>query len=447
MKLLRRLVPLLALISLVCGGAMLSKGSILANQRLMMKASGRRSVPAESDYVRGVYDRPLSNDVETIGRAMQALDFARQFDQSKLLERFFGYCNVQRFLGDDLACTRETVRSAIDKAARLAPNAQWAVDAQLAPQLASALSLSLATEPVIRASTDSYGFWEYHSYDGPGLLRYENPAHGAFVIIAARNDSAWEVTGFKGRLTLSPPGAMPIALECDWLPFPFRWPGPLTPGTEAIRLCKERSTVKVDELLAAVHQARQDGSLSIRLEGFSLENPYVRVVDDDEGPQHLFTVHAEGNFSGWFGPHGLTPSISDQVARELAQLRCDKIASCPSTTEVASLALYDFFDQHHVWLPLLIGLLMGITIGGLRRSLAVGGILSGTLLLGAVGGLGYFFYLVSKSHGEGAGFAAMGLVGLTIIGANAFILWVPSLFVGIWLMKSLRKFADADGAS
>jgi hypothetical protein len=44
---------------------------------------------------------PWTTIPETIAKATQILDLAAQPQQSKLLVRFFAYCNVQRLLGQD----------------------------------------------------------------------------------------------------------------------------------------------------------------------------------------------------------------------------------------------------------------------------------------------------------------------------------------------------------
>ena len=111
-----RLVGLAAWAILVLGAGMYVTGSHLAAQRFMTQVAGPTSLPAQSDYVSQAYGQRLGNDAEMIARATQILDLAALREQSRRLRRFFAYCNVQRLLGQDDACTRETVRSAVDKA-------------------------------------------------------------------------------------------------------------------------------------------------------------------------------------------------------------------------------------------------------------------------------------------------------------------------------------------
>jgi hypothetical protein len=241
-----RLFGLAAWAMLVLGAGLYVTGSHLAAQRFMTQVAGPTSLPAQSDYVSQAYGQRLGNDPEMIGKVTEILDLAAQREQSKRLRRFFGYCNVQRLLGRDDACTRETVRSAVDKAEGLATDEQWPVDNELASSLNQALSFSLATERQMRDGIDSPGFWQYHQYDGPGVLSYGNARH-AFILLAAKNQARWEIARFRAWLTL--PANPPIELKCDRNPFPFQWGHPLTPSTEVIRVCQQPEGLKLSDLL------------------------------------------------------------------------------------------------------------------------------------------------------------------------------------------------------
>lgn len=436
MKRVPRLLGLAAWAILALGVGLYLTGSHLAAQRFMTQRLGPASLPTQSDYVTQVYKQRLSNDAAMIAKALQILDLAAQRQQSKQLRRFFAYCNVQRLMGQDDACTRQTVRSALDEADGLAAEAQWPVDDTLAHILDHTLTFSLATERQMRDNIDAPGFWQYHQYDSPGILSYDKAAH-AFILLAVKNQGPWEIARFKAWLKL--PGNSPIELRCDWNPFPFQWRHPLSPQTEVIRVCRQPESLKVSDLISAVRQA-QLSSLSVRLEEFELKNPYARVTVTGEGDLRGFTLHPVAEFTAEYAPDSVQRSVDSEVQAELKQVNCARIGSCYSQTQSISLALYEFFQKNYLLLPMLVGALMGIGIGGLfARSLLWGGIVAAIFSICILGGLAVAFHAAgSRAPGESRAWAEWGTMVIGVMATRALLLWLPGLFLGLLLAKSVR---------
>ncbi len=440
MKVLR-LVTILTVLSALIGGAhMFVTGSGEADRQRMEQSIGRTSIPADSSVVRAVYDQPVGTDSAALARAMQILGYADKWDQARLLARFFSYCGVQRLLGEGDACSRETVRTAVGKVTGLSPNTQWPVESELETKLTQALSVSLADEEVMRRSTSELQ-WRRLSYDSPGILRYDSPTNGAYIFIAARNNSAWEITGFSTRVRLQLAGAATFELKCrSWVPFPFSWPEPLGPGKAAVGYCERPDTIKLDDLLAAVHDA-QRSPLSVWVEEFAVKDPLVRVIDLGAAPTHSYAVRLVGDLPAPSRSAG-APSPSMQVARELATVDCSQTGTCPSAYQKASLSVFNFLQHNLPLIPAIVGLLLGIGVGAMfRRSLLTGGLLSAAMLACIIGGLAYLFHRIDSGGGE-KGFALMGMVGLTQVAAIGFVIWLPALFAGVLLARFLWARAE-----
>jgi hypothetical protein len=442
LKLALRLIGVAAWAFLALGIALMTTGSKLAAERFMTHAIGPSRLPAQSEYIRGVYDQQLGNDIETVSGAMQILKLAGQSQQSKLILQFFAHCNVQRLLGQEDACTRETMRSAMDKAKELAPDSQWPVDDELEARLAHVLSFSLATEQQMRDGIHSPGFWQYHQYAGPGVLTYDNGKH-AFILLAVHNHGRWEVARFHASLTL--PGNR-IELKCDWNPFPFGWAHPLSPDTEVIRVCEQAATLKLEELLPAIEQAQRDGSLSVRLREFELKNPGVGITDEDAGAQHHFSLHPLSAFTTEFAPDSIPFGLGSKIQRELNQTDCQKLGTCRSLTQSASLAFYDYFQKYYPAVPFLVGLLMGIGIGGLfARSLRYSGIVAAAGVICTVGALTVAFHAAgNRAPGEARAWAEWGTMGIAVLAVGALLLWVLGLAVGTAVTRLIRGRAGSE---
>ena len=212
-----------------------------------------------------------------------------------------------------------------------------------------------------------------------------------------------------------------------------RWTRPL--GSQ-----QTRNGLKLSDLLPAVRQA-QLGSLSVRLEEFELKNPYVRVTVAGEGTLHRLTLHSVATAE--FAQDSVLPSVSSELQRELKQVSCAKIGSCLSPVQSASLALHDFFQRNYVLMPLLVGALMGIGIGGFfARSLLWGGIIAAVFGICTIGGIALAFRAAgSLPPGESRGWAEWGTMGIAVVAIGALLLWIPGLFLGLLLTKWLRASA------
>lgn len=427
MDLPRKIIALAAWAALALAVGMLVNGARLATRQSIAREAGPGRLPAQSEFIRRIYAQPVGNDADSIDRATRVLDLAGQHDLAMRLTDFFAYCNIERLRGQDDACTRESVRSAVDRNDVPASDAEWPVDGNLASDLEHALSFSLATEQQMRDGIQSPGFWEYHRYDGPGVLTYDNPTHGALIFLAVRNRSRWEVARFKARLELQGDNAGPMELRCDQNPFPFFWLHPFTPGTEVLRVCRAPDSVKLPDLLAAVRRLQHSDSLPIRLDEFELKQPYVRVSIEDDGTTHPITLHPVRDFTAEFIPN--TGTAASRLPQELSNVSCQELATCLPAGEAASLALYNFFQRNTLALPVLAGVLMGIGIGGLiRRSLRTGGIIVGVVVVGAIA-------IIAVSFQS----SAMLAFGLTVIALGAVPLWFAGFFLGILLTRPLHQ--------
>ncbi|MGH8141395.1 MAG: hypothetical protein ACREU2_02565 [Steroidobacteraceae bacterium] len=447
MKYLPRVIAVIALAALVFWPSIYTTGSRAARarpmSRPMSRALGVTGVPADSDYIRSVYARAVGTDADAVLREALMLSLAGQRQQSKLLERFFAYCSVQRFIGENAACTNQTVRAAVDRAPGLSPGDKWPIGGELESKLAEALTFSLANEPLLRRSTDQTT-WSTLTYEGPGLLGYNRQVKGAYVLLAVRNQSSWEMVNLVVRLRLPSSHSAPIALECStWaVPFPFSSPRVLRPQSEAIVYCDPPRNIALGDLLAAVKAAQQQPSLAIQIEEFTLEEPLVTVADDG-APLHQFTAHVVRNVS-FMVQNGNRPRTEAEVIdRELAGVTCSQLSTCPSLFQSASLALFGLFAKVPlVALPIIVGLLMGLCVGGFfRRTLLFGGIAVALVLVCTIGGYFYALHQIFVSKGE-HGFALLGMVKLAQLGVIAFVLWLPALFIGVQITKPLWALAE-----
>jgi hypothetical protein len=448
MTLRARVLGVAAWATLVLGIVMYSAGSHLAARQFMTQANGPASIPAESPYVSQVYDQRLSNDFYTVARAIYVLDLAGEHERSKRLARFFAFCNVQRLLGQDDACTRETVRTAEDAGSGLPSgdlwgsglpsDAQWKVDDELASRLNQVLSFSLATERQMHDGINSYGFWNYNQYESSGVLSHDN-GKNASIVLAARNQGRWEVAGFRARLTL--PAEHLIELDCGRDLFPFHWLHPLTPATEVIRVCWRNGGLDLPDMLPAIQKMQYQDPLPVQLEEFEIKKPYVRVTVESDGNVRRFTLHPAPSFTTEFARFSVPLSVSNEVARELKYMSCEKLNSCPSPGESAALGFYDFCSATFLLLPFFVGILMGIGIGGLFvKSLGSAGFIATAVTLCAIGVPVVLFQVAASGpRSEGRSWALFGIMGLGVLTIGALLLWIPGFLVGFGLTKWVRE--------
>ncbi len=429
-----RALAVFALAALALCADMLMTGWRLDSQRFLTRVDGVNRIPAESEYVRSVYDKQVGTDAAALMKAAEILNRAGLGQQSQLLALYFSYCNVQRFLGESTTCSNLTVRAAVDRAAGLAPSDQWSVDGPLESKLADAFSFSLATESLLRESIAERD-WSRLNYEGPGILHYDTPVHGAYLFLAVHNRTPWEITGLRIRLQLH----LPLEIRCSTdIPFPFFRPAAFGPRTETLAYCDPRGDVNPENLLTAVREAQHEGTLSVWVEDFMIEDPHVQVVDNGKSPVHRFTVSLAYNLSS-LSRQAPGQSVSEQVSREISAISCSRTANCPSKFESTSLALFDFINKNIALplIPIAVGLLLGVGIGGLfRRSFLVVGILSAVVLACVIGAAVSEFHGINSRGGE-KGFALLGMSYLLYMSAIGFMLCVPAMLVGAALMRSL----------
>lgn len=441
MKYLPRAIALIALTALIVAPDVYTTGLRQGGMRPMPRDIWHTGLPADSDYIRALYARPMGTDVEAVLGEGLLLSKAGQRQQAELLQKYFAYCGVLRFIGEDAGCSGQTVRSAVDKASKLSlsPWDQWPIGNDLESKLTDAVSLSLANEQILRQSTDQTT-WSTLTYEGPGILGYDGQVKGAYVLLAAHNRSAWGIENLVVRLEL------PIPLECSsWVvPFPFFSPRVLQPHSDAILYCALPRSAPLDDLLVAVEALQHQGSLPIHVEEFTLKDPPVVVADSGNAPFPRFTAHLVRDLP-IVGYAGTRPqSVGAVIDHELAGVTCSQLATCPSLFESASVALFHFFGNAPALLPIIVGLLMGLCIGGFsRRTLVFGSVVVALVLLCTVGGFAYLFHQISMSKDpETQGFGMLGMVKLTGLSGVVFLLWFPAMLVGIQITKPLRAISE-----
>lgn len=373
MRSLLRSVAAIAISSVVVWACMWHAGAKLAErQSRALGVQISRRLSSDSQYMAGVYAQRVGNDPQSIGQALALLSMARQSEQEERLKRFFGYCNVRRFLGQDDACTRETVRSAVGPRAETLGSqfwtTEWPVTGRLASQINGALSFSVASERLMHQATEILTeFSKNNSYAGPGLMLHHGGGVDAFLLVAARNQSRWEITASHAILEVPSPAVAPLDFYCGnsdfWAIGPFG--GEIAPGGQTVDACLERSGAKRDDLLRAVHEAQNHDSISVRVQSLFLKNPYVIVTADTDGPTGLFNV-SPAKF-GVEDFYGFRASIADRTDTKLKAMSCHDTGVCRSQYEAAALAIFDFSSQHASLVSVIVGLLLGIR---LRRPIA-----------------------------------------------------------------------------
>lgn len=440
METLLRSVAAISISGVVVWACMLDSGAKLAERQYY---AGKLS--PDSQYMTAVYAQRVGNEPQSIGRALALLSLAGQSQQAEQLRRFFAYCSVRRFFGQDDACTRETVRSAIGPGGG-APGphfwtTEWPVTAQLASQVNRALSFSLATERLMRQDTESNpGFWISNSYGGPGLILNHGGGIDAFLVISARNRTPWEIKSFRARVELPSGSGAPLVFDCDEAEAKFRSSRPLISGGKMAEGCFLRG-VRYDELLRAIREAQRHDSISGRVERLFLGNPYVLVAAASNKPTAPFEVSpAEPSDYEFYGL-GSRPSIYDREVTELKRVGCHETGNCQSPYEAASLTFYTFSSQHASIVSAIVGLLLGVSFSALsQRSLLFGSTLMAVPLAAAAAFIGYLIY--SLSTGPSGGFGGLAIVGLIGLYVTLLVPSVGGFFVGMALIRLLRGLPE-----
>ncbi|MGN6312388.1 MAG: hypothetical protein ACTHMO_01355 [Rhodanobacteraceae bacterium] len=454
MKYALRSIAVLAITSVVLGICMWRTGFGLAVQQ--ERDHGVAPISTNSKILAAVYAQRVGNDPQSLGRALAILSFAGQSQRAERLRTFFANCNVQRFFGQEDACTRETVRSAVDhpgppQGLGYAPIA-LPLTGQLASEVNQSLSVSLATQDLIRqATTTDPGFWGYNKYGGPGLVFHEAAGIRLYVIIAARNRSPWDIKFFRVRFALPSAAGAPLVFDCDQTDYELQMPNPIVPGGQAVERCIWSNELKDDEVVRAVQAAQHHGPLSAWVEWLALENPHVLVANPDVtyeatekyGPTAPLQVSPEEPSDYEFYGLESHPSIYDRVVTELKGTSCHELGNCQSPFEAASLALFHLSLRTATLMWVVAGLLLGIGWGALvRRSFLFGSVPAGIALAAAVAVIGYLIYGISRTHDESAGFAGLAVVGLVSWFVHLLVPSVVAFFVGIGIIRPLRRLAE-----
>ncbi len=435
-----RAIGLCAIVVLLAGVHLLATGFNESARRGMERQNGMWSIPGDSEFVRSTLASPLADDVHAMGHAAQILTKAGRTSDANLLQTYYADCNAQRLLGTDDACTRETVASAIEKGGALAGRDELAAaPPSLETRIADAVTFFLPDEPRLQASTDQ-NTWRLQRYDGPGVLRYDQPANGAYVFVAARNRSEWTISRVQAVLTLALPNGQSVELTCGpRSPYPF-FMRSMEPGGETTVGCARPDGVPLDDLVSAMHALRADAPPT-RLVGFEVQDPYAAIVHSGKASTPHFGVAPISNlFLDSPDRQDRPDAYRIDLGHELLTMDCHQLDTCPSAYQTLAMAVEAPFEDHLILLPPVIGVLLGLIIGGLaRRALTIGGALAGLLVLVAAIGIALLFQSVSSRGGEN-GFALMAVGALTVGAGVAFILGLPAFFVTLALMRALRSW-------
>ena len=322
---LPRTLALCALATLIVGAILLITGVDESGQRAVEKQNGLTKIPHDSELVRSLLDAPLEDDEDAVDRTSWLLAAADRSNEAVSLNRFVVDCNVRRFVGEDDACHRETVSSAITKGAALTgqPGAR-AAPPNVEARLAQTLSLSWPGEALLRATVDPRNLQRFR-FDGAGVLRYVEPPE-ANVVIAVRNQGPWEVAAWGVRIALSRAGGAPIKFQCDSdRVLPLYRGGSLAVGAQAVAQCYVLSRESQEQATAALLENAAGAGPQAYFGEMTLRNPSVRVTDEGPAASPRFKVEPMGQRP----VGGLRRSLAD-LPHELAAMDCNNIAHCPS---------------------------------------------------------------------------------------------------------------------
>jgi len=294
--------------------------------------------------------------------------------------------------------------------------------------IARALTFFLPDEQLLREQTDRAAWNQLH-YDGPGIARYEGQYPGAFIFIAVHNESPWEIAGFRVRVTVQLAAKGAAELDCDSQIFnPYPGLTVLPPSQTSISHCRLPPNVPINDLVSAIHAA----PLSAQLRELVLVAPNVTIVYAGDTASPRFRVDPN---------YGSIPQPEPESAPAASAAADD---SGPAADEGGpSRALYKFFNANAPLLPILIGFLLGLGIGGLaRRPSRPGAVSGGVVLLGLLGFLVWCLITVQGHDSpELRGNGYMLLIAFTVYGVVGYALFLGGLALGVAGMSALRKVA------
>jgi hypothetical protein len=435
---LPRALALTALGVLIIGSHLAITGFDESARRISEQQSGLRSISADSEFVRALLATPVMDDLADVSRTVEILRIAGREADAQALQRFFESCNVERMLGTDDACRSATVDAAI-AAGRTAP--RQPADPAPAPsgleaQLAAAWTFGMPDESRLRSATDPNTLRLVH-YDSPGVLRYETPANGAYLFIVARNRSPWRVTTVDARLALQRADRSALELECSSArTYPFYGPA-AAPGGDTLAACKRPDNMSVDELLAAVRAIVDPSAPSARPTRFYTENPYTEVVDRGTAVSPRFTI-APIRSIFFKGIDRNARRSEKPTPLELLAIDCHRLATCPTAYQSFAMTFVHPLEAHLIALPVIVGILLGVIVGGLfRRAFTIGGVFAGLAVMIATVGIAYLFRSASAGSGE-HGFALLAVGSLAVGSLFAFLLGLPAFFLMVALMRTLH---------
>jgi hypothetical protein len=441
-------VGLSAAIAFIALAVLLSVGARL--DREVHPPAGREvgRLPADSNYLRSLL-RQRADDAGIVTlKAVEALDLAGKSKEAGTLAGFYGQCNLARFLGDDAACRKVTIDTALRE--RVAPSADVPAPEQLRAKLANVLASASTDLDNVRRfveqpeelATDAFrdlgsGIWTAKRGDSVELY------------VAVKNVSEWVLTDFEMGIALlrNParlrPGASPdFYVYCDRGIESTAEPPPLAPGETAVMYCSSYRDENISEMLDGVARTQASGTQFIRLEWFALQNPFVKITDeraDRDGPAFVASALDRRALSS-------AVQARRELQKDLHALDCKTTGTCASALLTPALALFALVASNPWLLAVAAGLLMGLAVGGLTLA-GSSGRFAALGFFGIVAGAAYVFCEPKGGANTFSGFSLLALEANASYAIIGLVIWLPCYLLGMRLMKSARDGARSSSAT
>jgi len=414
---------------------MLIIGGIRSSELEKEDRFGINEIPANSKYVRSIYEKQLDNNAVTFLDAATILKMSGRNDDARKLETFYGYCNIQRLLGKDDACSTYTVQSAIDHVSMNVYKIRQPQfsSKELAKKIENALTFSLATSDQLRNITPEK-IWEHTLFfENTGVLSDINPRRGVHIFITGRNDSTWEIARYKVQLLLPGSSSSPKELKCDSkFLYPFYSSTLSEPKQISIASCDQPNLAMIDKFLSMIDQARKTKKLLVNMEQLTLKNPDVEIISWSEDITSRFKIEPVRSF-------GLTNATATEITidirNEVAQIDCKLTRRCSAWYHTVSMLLFNFSYKHYIFTGLITGFLMGLGVGGLVQK----PLRSGSIFAGGMVGATILVVLLIFLLGDPGKYAGLIIAGIFYMGVKSLLLWLPTFFAGLYLIRLLNR--------
>jgi hypothetical protein len=401
----------------------------------MARSVGVQHVDPHSDYIEAIYAAHVDDAVEAARSKVAALELAGKWEDAKGLAEFFGSCSLERFLGDDEACRKETVRAAIGWGRFGGIPHSKPLTGALAGKAAGAVALSVPEHfDLSQMIPDLDRIASEYRIDH----RAVEELRGAYPIIAVKNTSPWVVTSVETDLDLPAPIANPpVHAHCHLTILQFLHPDGVPPGGTLYTRCiiPERA-ISPAALAEAIRRAQESGTPFLHAAFIGLKDPPVNIGVDSTG---RFEVTPQ--LSSLFDSTG--GQASADVKREIGQLDCKTTRSCPPMLNAVSLPAYNASGSHPAVLVSVAGLLIGVAVGALSRRPVRRALQWAGLLVASVVAFVALLVILLASSSREIGFAGMAVGGLSYAAIMGTLIGIPCFAIGVAIMVAFRPEADA----